>query len=360
MLFKNLKVCFIAGTLGQGGAERQLYYILSALVRNGAEVNLICLTSGEYWEKPILELGVVIHQIPQVGRLKKLWTIIKVVKQIKPRIIQSMHFYTNLYAGVAGKLAGIVSIGAIRSNFTYELKAHNSLIGKLCYKLPNYMVANSMEAFNTAVEFGLNKKKLFYLSNAVDTDKFIAKKKENNNSTFNVLSIGRLDFNKRFDRLIRITAALKDKNIFTTIIGDGELKDELLKLSKEAGLNENNISFPGNVSNPEAYYTQADAFVFTSASEGTPNVILEAMACALAVVTSSVGNLPYIIKNGENGFLIPPDDEQQFIDVIKKLISSENLRNEIGNNARKTILEEYSVPVLAPKLSEIYSQILDI
>src|SRR4051812_16885829 len=60
---KGLRICFLAGTLGQGGAERQLYYILKCLTECGAEAHLLCLTKGEHWEAPISDLGIPVHYV---------------------------------------------------------------------------------------------------------------------------------------------------------------------------------------------------------------------------------------------------------------------------------------------------------
>src|SRR5438874_13644107 len=65
---RGLRICFLAGTLGQGGAERQLYYILRALKDSGVAVRLLCLTQGEFWENPIRELGV---RVVWVGQKKR-------------------------------------------------------------------------------------------------------------------------------------------------------------------------------------------------------------------------------------------------------------------------------------------------
>src|SRR5215510_2403397 len=100
----KLNICFVAGTLGQGGAERQLYYMLRELRENGATPRLLSLTRGEFWESRISELGVPITWIGESpSRLKRLSKIIATLRAEPPDVLQSQHFYTNLYVAGAAR-----------------------------------------------------------------------------------------------------------------------------------------------------------------------------------------------------------------------------------------------------------------
>ena len=119
----GLRICFLAGTLGQGGAERQLYYMLEELQQAGLRVTLLCLTQGEFWERRITELGVRCVWVGQKqSRLWRLFRIFQELRQERPDIVQSQHFYTNLYAAVAGRILGLPTIGAIRSDVFGEVR----------------------------------------------------------------------------------------------------------------------------------------------------------------------------------------------------------------------------------------------
>ncbi len=90
------RILFIAGTLGQGGAEKQLWYLLRMLREAGADPHLLCLTSGEFWEEPIRSLGVPVIGVGgppnRGGRLGRLGRIIAAIRRIRPTVIQSQHF----------------------------------------------------------------------------------------------------------------------------------------------------------------------------------------------------------------------------------------------------------------------------
>ena len=89
----DLRICFIAGTLGQGGAERQLFYILQSLQRVGAKPHLLTLTKGEYWEKKIRQLEVPVTWVGRKqSRLRRMTRIVMEVRRQRPDLVQSHHF----------------------------------------------------------------------------------------------------------------------------------------------------------------------------------------------------------------------------------------------------------------------------
>ena len=138
-----MKVCFVVGTLARGGAEKQLVFMLQALQKLGIESEVLCLTRGEPYEEEINDLG---FQVRHVGasknRLSRLANIVRALRESRPDIVQSSHFYTNLYAGAAGKLLRIPSIGAVRSDLIYEIQSHR-VTGKLQVSLPDMLITNS-------------------------------------------------------------------------------------------------------------------------------------------------------------------------------------------------------------------------
>src|SRR6266566_5056505 len=95
---RGLKVCFLAGTLGQGGAERQLFYMLTALKHSGALPRVLSLTEGEHWHERIESLGVPVTWVGQSRfRLERLRKIVEELKRDPPDIFQSQHFFANIY-----------------------------------------------------------------------------------------------------------------------------------------------------------------------------------------------------------------------------------------------------------------------
>ena len=140
------------------------------------------------------------------------------------------------------------------------------------------------------------------------------------------------------------------------MIGTGALEAYLKQYAQNAGLTQDDFEFISHTSEPEVFFKKADIFVLTSEFEGTPNVILEAMASGLPVVSSKVGNLPFIIEDGMNGFFFDGTVDALF-KLIGNLLKDPKRLDLIAFNARKTIEGNFSLKALEPNLLYIYNAI---
>ena len=187
----GLKVCFVAGTLGQGGAERQLYYMLRALKEHGAVPRVLSLTKDEYWEDRIRALGVPVTWVGQThSRLQRLRAIIREIRREPAEILQSQHFYTNIYVAAAARFLGLHEIGALRSDAINEVGANSGRLGWLSLRAPRVIAANSRQAIENAVGLGIARSRLNFLPNVVDTSRSL--KPQTPAKVVRVLTIGRL------------------------------------------------------------------------------------------------------------------------------------------------------------------------
>lgn len=363
VLIYRMKVCFIVGTLGRGGAEKQLVFMLRALQSANIEARVLCLTSSESYEAEIKSLGVEVEYIgARQNRFLRLWKIIQNLRKRPADVIQSSHFYTNIYAALAGKILKTPSIGAIRSNLQSELALHKSM-GKLQVFLPSFLIANSDLARRSAIARGISANKIEFVRNVVEIElnesEIYLKQKEN--ITF--LFVGRLGKEKRPDRFVRLAAALVEKfpalPLRFQIAGDGILRKELEEQVKNNSLLKNNFDFLGECAKMDKIYRQADALVLTSDYEGTPNVILEAMAYALPVIATKVGGTPEIL-NKNCGFLVEPNDELSLVKAASTLIENPELRFTLGFEGSQYIKNNHSLDNLTNHLTDIYAKLINL
>ena len=103
-----------------------------------------------------------------------------------------------------------------------------------------------------------------------------------------------------------------------------------------------------------AVYQQAAICVLTSDHEGTPNVLLEAMASGLPVVAAKVGGVPEIVRHEQTGFVFDPDDLDGFVTAMRQLVTQAALRMEIGRRARIYVEKNHSLHHLPSQLRELY------
>jgi glycosyltransferase involved in cell wall biosynthesis len=357
----KLKLCFLAGTLEHGGAERQLFYILQALCQAGATPRLLSLDHGEFWEEMIKGLGVSITWVgDQPSRLKRLFRVLKEVWKDPPDLLQSQHFFANTYVGVAARLIRAAGIGAMRNNGRSEVKESGRLGGWLNLHCPQTLAANSRMAIQYAFARGVPASRLYFLPNVVDTERFHPPDDSSCNP-LTLIAVGRLVRQKRLDRFVSILARLRTHyrlNVRGLIVGPGcqneNLRPKLENQASRLGLSPDVLEFRGGVSDTRFVYCEAAVCVLTSDHEGTPNVLLEAMASGLPVVAARVGGVPDIVQHGQTGFLFEPEDIEGFAAVLARLAASSELRTEMGRRARAHVEENHSLHRLPAYLERLY------
>ncbi|NUO62689.1 MAG: glycosyltransferase family 4 protein [Gemmatimonadaceae bacterium] len=352
----GLRVGFVAGTLGQGGAERQLYYMMCALVRAGATPSLLCLTEGEFWEPRIRGLGVPITYVGAGrSRLRRLARIVAHLRHNPVDVLQSQHFYTNPYVAAAARIVGVQEIGALRSDGISEVGANSALLGRVSLRAPRRIAANSRTGIENAVSLGVPRSRLHFLPNVVDTALFRECRREREGPV-RLLSVGRFVHQKRFDRFLRLLATNQNgaPRVEGHLVGDGPLRPAIERQARELTLGPESLVLHGVAADVGPYYRDADLLVLTSDWEGTPNVVLEAMASGLPVVATDVGGLADIVIDGETGFLVRPDDEEGLRQAVATLAADGAKRRSFGCRARRHVEEHHALPRLATELHRLY------
>jgi len=174
-----------------------------------------------------------------------------------------------------------------------------------------------------------------------------------------VLAVGRLSREKGQRDLIdagavlnRMESALKFKLV---VVGEGPERESLERASREQGLRAQ-VLFIDHVGDVAPYYAIADALALPSHSEGSPNVLLEAMAAGVPVVATKVGGVPEIAIDGESALLVPPHDPQLFANALRRILINADLAQTIGENAKARALH-FSPEAYARSLISIYEDL---
>jgi len=184
-----------------------------------------------------------------------------------------------------------------------------------------------------------------------------------------VFCLSRIDTNKGHDLLLYAWDIVrKEISGVDLVIGGGSPNPKprelgvfatMDKIIEDAGMKDRvtRIGYvPDGMMRP--FYQQAELFVMPSLFEPFGMTSQEAMACGTPVVASKFGGIRNTIKNGFNGFLVDPSKPEEFADAILKLLQDENKCKEIGHNAYKVILEEYSWEAIARRHLEFYDNFM--
>lgn len=158
-----------------------------------------------------------------------------------------------------------------------------------------------------------------------------------NDKHFKIISVGRLDYPKDFETIIRAINNLKrlHRRIRLYIVGDGPYKEKLMNLVTELKL-KNIIIFAGWTNNPYPFYRNSNLFIFSSFYEGFGRVIIEAMSCGLPIIST---DCPYgpaeILEKGKFGILIPPGNYKKMSFYIDKLYRNKKLIDKMSFLSKK-------------------------
>jgi glycosyltransferase involved in cell wall biosynthesis len=163
---------------------------------------------------------------------------------------------------------------------------------------------------------------------------------------------------KGVDVLLKAIAELNALGLKTTctVVGDGPLKEQLQETAQTLGVAGQTV-FAGVCADPADYLKKASFFVLPSRSEGMPNVLLEAMACGLPIIATSVGGIPDIIRDGCNGLVIAPDDVPALRLALTSLMTDHDLVRRLGKQARKDAEEHFSIDKVADAYLSLYQTI---
>jgi glycosyltransferase involved in cell wall biosynthesis len=181
-----------------------------------------------------------------------------------------------------------------------------------------------------------------------------------------ILSVGRLVEKKGFADLLAACARLRDEghSFRCTIYGDGPLRDELLSLRDRLSL-DGIVTLAGACPPAELVpaFQAADVFVLTSVvtadgdRDGVPNVLVEAMACGVAVVSTAVGGIPELVIDGDNGLLAPAHDPAEVARHLGTLLREPAQRLRLGARGRSTVEARFDARVAASRLASMFGSV---
>ncbi|HEV8169534.1 MAG TPA: glycosyltransferase family 4 protein, partial [Pyrinomonadaceae bacterium] len=179
------------------------------------------------------------------------------------------------------------------------------------------------------------------------------------------LGVGRLVPKKGFDVLVEACAILKLRGFHfeTAIVGEhGEHEAQLRRQIEAHGLKDI-VRLIGPMEQSRLYteYQRADIFCLpcrvldNGDRDGLPNVLMEAMACGLPVITTPVSGIPEIIKDGQNGALVPPEDAEALANAIQRISADRMLARNLGRAGRLTVLERFDGDKTAMELAALFA-----
>ncbi len=372
------KVAIFLYSLASGGAERVVSILLERLYKK-YDITLFLMNDTIFYNIP-KEIKIIFLEKSQPNengfiKLLKLpilgWKYRNLLKQQNISLSLSLMTrpnYINLFAKIFGsKTKTIISE---RSHFSsqYNYADLQSFINKKLVKLYNFadlIIANADGNMYDLQENYHTKAKMTKIYNLIDINMINEKKKQPidiKRERFIFITIGRLDSGKNHKLLLE---AIKDIDADLWIIGDGELKNNLELIIDNLKLKDR-VKLLGRQNNPYKFLDKADCFVFGSNHEGFPNVLLEALACGLPIISTDCQSGPREILAPDSdfskqikdieytkyGILVQINNVKKMTEAMQKILNDKQLRYNYAQKAL-TRAQEFDVKYLINKWEKV-------
>lgn len=364
------KIGILINSLESGGAERVVSLLVNELKSRNVEPYLFLINDKRYYEINsqinVFALKNVHKKFYIFGYLAFAFHYSKLLKENNINVSISFLTKSNYINIISSIFYSKKTIISERGYPSVGYKGYNikSLINryfiKLLYHRANLIIANSNGNLNDLLNnFNVPKKKLKLIYNPID-NKLISNFKPvkgffDQNFT-NLISVGRLDDNKNFSFQINAMKKLNNNKIRLYIFGDGPDMLKLEKLIADSNL-QNQVFLKGKVYNIFSYMKSADAFIFSSLSEGFPNVILEAISCKLPVISTNCLSGPdeilfdkiMTIKDNAKsnlGILCPYNNIDKFVEAIECYYQDKAYWNEMVSKNYKSRIHDYDLKLI--------------
>lgn len=352
---RSIKITQVIGSCSSGGAENFVKNLLVALKESGMDVDLWVMSRAKQvdpndmdaldYEKKYIEY-LSDYKIPvqfiekrpksdwakTKRRLRFLW------QEVGSDIVHSHLSSVTFHVCRALSRYKIPIIQTIHSNHIDYRFIQRFYLKRCCAKFVS--ISKSMVPI-LKEQIGLKEGQLCQIPNGVPLNVKALGDRPTKNTVEKIIAVGRLTAAKDYPTLLRSFLSLVNRLYKEglpipklQVVGDGELKEELVRLTAELGLCDH-VSWLGLRTDVKDLLTQADIFVMSSAWEGLSIAVLEALASGLPSVVTDAGGNREMVNNGENGFVVPVKDPFSLADALYRLVLDRELRETFSTAARE-------------------------
>jgi glycosyltransferase involved in cell wall biosynthesis len=365
-----IRVLHVITSLGIGGAERLVVSAANGLPSARFAQAICVLTERGPLAAEVEAAGIPVFCVGEYPGLRHpiaFARLVRTIRACRPTIVHTHLQSANLYGRVAARLAAVPIVIATEHNvYTHKARRYVA-VERWLARMTDALVAVSGEVRDfLGDQLGIAASTIKVVPNGVAVRAPSAERVAAVRALLGarrdvtIGTIASLTPKKGHPYLLRAMARLRDRGLACTLIlaGEGPERPRLEALTESLGL-AGRVHFLGMVPHAADVLPAIDVFVLPSLIEGLPLALLEAMLTGSAVVATTVGGVPEVVKSGVNGLLVPPADETALADAIATLIHSPELRARLGTHARETIERGYTEAAYLDSLSALYLELAE-
>lgn len=354
-----MKCAFINLGKHYGGAEHYLLTIVTRWVELGHDAVVIA-------KKQSLFLDYLSKKLPEVKKIAVDYCLkdIKMVRNIMNDENVDVFNVNGINSGIFANLVNVKKaprITTVHSNAEMDRADRSFFIRKLFVMAENYclMKSNQIIAVSEAIKKilvnrGLKEDTITVIENGIRTiDYPVRSYREKEDEELRICYVGRLEKVKGCEILLRALNEIKNLNFKCDIYGEGSLKGKLMNYAAENEMLDN-VNFMGFSDKIRELLSQYDALVLPSLYEASPLTIPEAMNARTLLVCSNVGGIPWIIKDGINGYLFEKEDYQKLSEIISYIYDYPEKQSEILNTAYTEFMEKYTEDIMIENTFSVF------
>ena len=368
-LSRPLRLLLAVDSLEVGGAERHVVDLALALHRKGYGVEVACSVSGGLSE-PLEVEGIPVWPLTRrlVKRRVSLAYAGGIKKLLRERSFDLVHahiFASAVAAAIATRGTGVPLVVTEHTEASWQTWRAR-WVSQWVHRRAERVIAVSTPIERRLIERdGITPKLVTLIPNAVipasDDPPEVAGTLPDGWLERSLIGvIARLQPEKGVANFLEAAARVSRISPETrfVVVGDGPLREELLGFAKRGALRER-VRFLGYRADARALVGLLDVLVVPSLTEGSPLIVLEAMAAGVPVVASAVGGIPDQVRHGEEGLLVPPDDPDALAETLGTLLRNPTRARRLGEAGRRRAGNEFCHDALVRRIEAIYCAALD-
>jgi glycosyltransferase involved in cell wall biosynthesis len=352
----STRLGLVIGQLTAGGAEGQLLMLCRGLRGTDIAPFVYCLSrhTGPY--RTQLEACGVPVRVLDGGRAARALKLRRWLENDRIDLVHAWLFIADAYAWVATARTGRPLLTSARN-----CKRQGHVLGVLtrfAFMASRAIVVNSRGvAAYIARNYGVPPERIRVIYNAIDTERFHPHKGAGCDAIGRIVAVGRLVEQKNHAMFLEAAARIaREVAVSFVIVGDGPLRESLERQARALGIDQR-VRFAGERHDVESILRGAGLLWLTSRWEGMPNVVLEAMASGVPAIATDVGGARELIRSGVDGFVVPDQDIDAFIQRSRELLQDKTRRQQFGEAARAHA-EEFSPARMVAAMLQVYAEIL--
>jgi glycosyltransferase involved in cell wall biosynthesis len=377
---KPISVCLLISSLEFGGAERQVVEMVRSFDRQKVKPIVCSLSSQVPLARFLPGNREDLNIVEKRGKydFTTVFRVARLLRQQQVDVVHAFLFDAEIVARLAAPIAGVSVVIGSERNTDYTRPRLHTIALKSTQRMFDVMVANSTSGKNFNMRtLGLSDSRIEVVHNGVDVERF--RPDPESGLTFRgrlevgprtplIGMVGSYKRQKGQDCFLRMAARVRQQIPGAHFLLVGEpLRDDLEETTRfqsevqqlAASLRMSDCChFLGNQQDMKAVYNACDITALLSRREGTPNVVLESMACGVPVIAADVADNKMIVADGKTGFVVPREDFEAAAVCALRILGDFEFKKELGENARKHACDQFSLRVAASKLENIYTRCL--